>query len=196
MPLYKPMKYDASRHFGAPKGNRFAAQENMSPTAHGRRIRGLFKTWSVKDRKSRGEKITRARVKQMMKIRRRRRVLENVAKEAREIQHLARTLAVTAFERLTKIIENEESNDASAIAAAQVILDRAYGKATHTSINAHIDANGKPSEITAKELDTRIEAALKRVESITQREAKAPDSEEQSPDLRKRNINPGSSTIN
>src|SRR5690349_19090172 len=76
---------------------------------------------------------------------------ETVAREQREIQEIARKNAQAAMERLADIVEHSH-NETAAIAAAQVILDRGYGKANQTNINATIDANGKATDVSNKEL--------------------------------------------
>ncbi len=65
-----------------------------------------------------------------------------------------------------------------------VILDRAYGKASQTSITANV-GNGKASDISAEELDKRVERALKRVEDLTNRTPKAGTSKNRPAHLRK-----------
>lgn len=177
------------------KGNKLASKENLSPDAHARRMAGLFKTWETQERQHRGEKVVTRKVKDERQKRKRLKLHATVAKEFREIQEIARTHATAAMRRLAEIIESPVSQDTSAIAAAAVILDRAYGKATQTSINASIDASGKTTDVTAKELDTRIEKALHRVEAITGRAPKAAESEEQPPDVRKRDRDTGGSSV-
>lgn len=129
------------------------------------------------------------------RVRKRIRLKETVAKEAREIQDIARTRAVAAMNRLAKIIDDPASKDSDAIAAIAVTLDRAYGKASQTHINANIDANGKDSEISDQELKTRIEKAIKRVNELTGGTAKAPESKEQPTDIRERDRDTGGSTL-
>ena len=128
------------------------------------------------------------------KKRRRIRLRENLQAEAREIQNIARTYAVSAMEKLADIVENSQQ-DSSVIAAAQVIFERAYGKATQTSINANIDANGKPTEVTSKELDSRIAETLKRVESLTGGTPQAEKGEERPADLRVGDRDTGGSSV-
>lgn len=111
------------------------------------------------------------------------RLRENIVAEARQIQNIARQNAVESMEILADIARDEGQNAASRIAAIALTLERAYGKATQTSISANIDANGKPTEVTSKELDTRIAETLKRVESLTGGEAQAEASESGSPDV-------------
>jgi len=172
------------------KGNNHAAKENMSPESHEKRMKGLFKAWEFKRRKKNGEKFVSAR----QKLRKRVRLRITLTKEAREIQNIARTHADQAMRRLAEIINDPEVPESVAIVAAQVILDRAYGKASQTNINANVDANGKPSEITSGELNQRIEQTLKRVEELTGGVPKAPKSKERPVDLREPDIDTGGST--
>ena len=107
--------------------------------------------------------------------------------EARELQELARTNASAAMKRLVKIIQSDNAPEAAQIAAAQVILDRGYGKASQTNINASINTDGKTAEIDSSELDNRITKALERVEAITRGAVKAPAGKKRPVDLRKCN---------
>lgn len=173
------------------KGNNYAAKERMDPEAHERRMAGLRKTWERHRRTREGEKMgitRRKRVRIKLKLR------KTIAKEAREIQKIAQEHADRAMERLAEIVNSPSSQDSVAIAAASVILDRAYGKANQTNINANVSADGKPSEITSKDLDTRIRAALKRVESIAGGAPKAPKSEERPADVREPDTDPDGAT--
>ena len=94
-----------------------------------------------------------------------------VALEAHEVQQVARENAALAMKTLAEISGNKRAPESSRIAASAVILDRAYGKASQTSITASV-TNGKESEIDSVELDKRIKQALKRVEDLTNRAPK------------------------
>lgn len=107
-----------------------------------------------------------------------------IALEAHELQQMARENATLAMETLTEIARNQRSPEASRIAASTVILDRAYGKASQTSITANV-TNGKENEIDGVELDKRINSALKRVEELTNRAPKKGKSKDRPSDLRK-----------
>lgn len=93
------------------------------------------------------------------------------ALEAHEVQQIARENAALAMKTLADISGNKRAPESSRIAASAVILDRAYGKASQTSITASV-TNGKESEIDSVELDKRIKQALKRVEDLTNRAPK------------------------
>lgn len=171
------------------EGNKYASKETMSPESHERRMAGLRRTWEVIQRKRAGEKIVPVRAK----TRKRERLRQTVAKEMYEIQNIARTHTSEAMRRLAQIVNNSD-NESMVIAAASVIMDRAYGKASQTNINANVNADGKPSEITGKDLDKRIANALKRVEDLTGGAPKAPTSEKRPPDLRKLDRDPNGTT--
>lgn len=94
-----------------------------------------------------------------------------VALEAHELQQMARENATLAMQTLSEIARNKRAPEPSRIAASAVILDRAYGKASQTSITASV-TNGKESDIDGPELDKRIKQALKRVEDLTNRAPK------------------------
>jgi hypothetical protein len=109
------------------------------------------------------------------------------ALEAREMVDLARQKARKAMQVYEDVIDAEAAADTAKIQAANAILDRAYGKATQTSVNTQVNADGKPTEIDDKELNRRIDEALKRVEAVARGEGQADHSEVGSPDLRKLN---------
>lgn len=138
----------------------------------------LLKSLDVKARKARGEYVIsrKRRMKAMRKRIRLKRALKpeghqryelTIAKEAREIQDMARERATAVIKRLTDIALKSPV-ESVAVAAGNVLLERAYGKANQTNTNVTVDANGKASEVTGKELDGRIKAALKRVEEVTE----------------------------
>ncbi len=130
------------------------------------------------------------------KVKRKRlRLKETIAKEAREIQDLARKNADAAMRRVAEIAKTS-TNEAAALAAAALLFDRAYGKANQTNINANLDANGKATDVSQKELDTRIEKALDRIDSLTRGAPKAPAREEPLIDLRKLDRDPDSTPLN
>jgi hypothetical protein len=106
--------------------------------------------------------------------------------EMHELQKLARENAVEAMEALIDILKDPRSPHPSRIAAASVVLDRGYGKASQTTISANI-GNGTTKELTGDELERRIGAALKRVEAITTGASKAGTSKAGSGHLRKLN---------
>ncbi len=172
------------------EGNKFAAAENMSPASHKRRMKGLYKTWAVIERKHRGEVFMTT----TKNTARRSRLRENLQAEAREIQNLARTYAVEAIEAMGDLMLNSEKGS-DRIAAAALILERAYGKATQPNINANIDANGKSTEVTSKELDTRIAETLKRVEALAGGAPQEEPSKDGPADLRVGDRDTGGSSI-
>jgi len=124
----------------------------------------------------RAEAMKRKRIKLKLKKR--------IALEAHELQQIARENATLAMNTLTEISRNKRAPEATRIAASAVILDRAYGKASQTSITASV-TNGKTDQIDGTELDKRISQALKRVEDLTNRAPKARARPKGSSDLRK-----------
>jgi hypothetical protein len=105
-------------------------------------------------------------------------------KELREIQDEARKLAPLAIQTMKRVMKSKTASDMALLTAADKVLDRAYGKAMQTNINANVDSNAKPTEVTAAELDKRIEETLARIERLTKREAEEGESEERPADLR------------
>jgi hypothetical protein len=113
-------------------------------------------------------------------------VKKAIALEAHELQQLARENASLAMQTLIEISSNNRAPEATRIAASVSILDRAYGKASQTSITANV-SNGKTKDLDGAELDKRINDTLKRVEAVTNRTPKAGTSKERPADLRKLN---------
>ncbi len=148
-------------------GNQLSIPENLTEHANALRLKALVEGWETARRKRDGEKVVTAREKELKYRRKRLKLKETVAKEAAEIMDIARTHAAAAMERLAGIITNPHSQDSAAIQAISVILDRAYGKASQTNVNTNVNLDGKPAELSAKQLDARVAAALKRIENIT-----------------------------
>jgi len=176
------------------EGNQYALAKTMDPEKHTKRMQALFRGWQTRARQTSGEKFVSPNQIRKREKRKRIRLHQTVAKEAREIQDIARTHATAVVKRLAEIAE-ASPNEAAAIAAGQVLLDRAYGKASQTNINATVDANGKPTDVSAKELDTRIEKALERVNALTGGTAKTPARKKQPVDLREHDRDPDSSSL-
>lgn len=178
-----------------PKGNKIALASAMTEESHQRRMKGLFKAWGTKERIHRGERVVTRKTRKKIRVRMRLKLHEKVAVELREVQNIARTHASRAMQKLAEIIDDKTARDSDAISAAQVIFERAYGKATQTNINASADSNGKENEVSSTELETRIRAALARVEAITGGAPKTPVSKKPDPDIRERDRDPGSSSV-
>ncbi len=157
-------------------------------------MRGLIKFWHLQSLKRQGIKVVTNPSNKKVK-RKRLRLKETIAKEAREIQELARKNADAAMRRVAEIAKTS-TNETAALAAAALLFDRAYGKANQTNINANLDANGKATDVSQKELDTRIEKALDRIDSLTRGAPKAPAREEPLIDLRKLDRDPDSTPLN
>ncbi len=175
------------------EGNQYAKKERLKPEAHTKRVQALRRGWSTNAKLHSGEKLVTKNSKRKEVKRVRRRLYTTVAREAREIQDRARKGAEKVMDRLVEIAQTS-FNETAAIAAASQVLDRAYGKSINTNVNASVDANGKPTEVSGKELDTRIAQALKRVEELTGRAPKAPASEDKPADVRKFDRDPDSPT--
>ena len=178
-----------------PKGNRLAAVENLTPKAHSKRMAALFRGWATHERKYGGEKVVTFRQKRKIRKRKRLRLKQTVAKEVREIQEYARKNAFAAMEKATEIVANSD-NETTVLSAVQIVLERAYGKASQTNINANVNGDGKTTEISAKELDARIAKALQRVEELSRGKKQAPAGKDRLVDLRKLDRDPDSTPLN
>jgi len=177
------------------KGNRMAATENLSPESHRRRMAGLIGAWGNLARIRKGEKVMTVKLKRKARKRKRLRLKATIAKEMREIQERARKHAESAMERVEEIVANSD-NETTVLQAAQIIFDRAYGKASQTNINAQVSGDGKANEITAAQLDARIAKALQRVEELSRGKKQAPPRPQRSVDLRKFDRDPNSTPLN
>lgn len=184
------------KHNPCYKGNTFAKKENMSPESHARRMAGLQKTYEIQRRKAAGERVPMPVRKKNHLIRKKRiRLHAKMVKELREIQEIARRNAEDAMNRCIEIMNEPSATHMVQLAAAQVVLERGYGKANQTNTNVNVDANGKENEVTAGELDQRVAQALKRVEALTGGAPKKKARERLPPDLRKCDGNPGGGAL-
>jgi len=184
-----------SPEFQFKKGNRMAATENVTPEAHSRRMAGVIKAWRNLARVRKGEKVMTLKLKKKSLKRKRLRLKATIAKEMREIQDRARKHAESAMERVEEIVANSD-NETTVLQAAQIIFDRAYGKASQTNINAQVSGDGKANEITAAQLDARIAKALQRVEELSRGKKQTPSRPQRSVDLRKLDRDPNSTPLN
>lgn len=178
-PFGTPMsqkQLNALRRYAVPKGEALnpygrygdSFRSRYRITYHGLKIRPAYREEAMKRK--------RVRLKEKAKV----------ALEAHELQQIARQNATLAMQTLVEISGNPRAPEATRIAASAVILDRAYGKASQTSITASV-TNGKASDIDGPELNKRIDRALKRVEAITDGTPKAGKSPKRPADLRKLN---------
>lgn len=97
---------------------------------------------------------------------------KQVALEARELQDLARRTAEKAFRALERVVDNPEAPPSAILTAANMILDRAYGKAAVTTFNINASMDAKPQELDDAGIATRINEALQRVERLAEGEGK------------------------
>lgn len=173
---YKPgqTQLKALRKHAVPLGKVLNPYGNVGDTRRAR-YRATFFNYEHKEA-WRPEAMKRKRIKMKEK--------KAIALEAHELQQIARENATLAMSTLVEISANKRAPEATRIAASAVILDRAYGKASQTSITANV-GNGKASDIDSNELDNRIKRALKRVEDLTNRTPKAGTGENRSDNFRK-----------
>lgn len=163
------------RNKGVPEGKVLNAYGKNGNTQKGRYRLGVRVSWREKAMKR--------------NLKRKRLVLKEVrakALEAHELQQLARENATLAMKTLIEIAGSSRAPEANRIAASNGILDRAYGKASQTSITANV-SNTKASEISGDELEKRTRAALRRIEDITNRAPKKTESPARPADVRKLN---------
>jgi len=122
--------------------------------------------------------------KQHVPILKARKALKRAA-TAPEVQEEARKAGVDAIKCLKEIVNSKMATDVAKISAAQTLLDRGYGRPTQTNVNATVNTDGKPSEVTESELSRRIAETITRVEGLTRRKRETLKSEDPAPDVRK-----------
>jgi hypothetical protein len=187
---------DTSKNSPFVKGNKYAAAENMSPESHARRMAGLMKTWAVLQRKDRNERTAMPVRKQVLKKKKERiRLRETLIREHREIQDMARRNTEAAMRKCVDLMHDPKATPMVQLAAANAVLERAYGKPNQTNTNVNFDANGKENEVSSTELDQRIAQTLRRVEEIAGRAPKKKPRTRLTPDVRLGNGNTGGESI-
>ena len=107
--------------------------------------------------------------------------------DPRVAQDRARRSAEAALKVLEEVMNSAESSDQARISAANIILERGYGKPTQTNLNMSADADGTPREIDGAELDRRIVDTLERIERDTTRKREKIESEDRPVNLRELN---------
>jgi len=112
---------------------------------------------------------------------------DKIAADRKDLQDIARDYTEESMKIAAEIMRNENEVGSVRLQAIQLIQDRGFGKPTVTQVNTNLNADVKPKEVNAEELDTRIAEALNRVEKLTRREAEAPESEERPVNLRQYN---------
>lgn len=175
-------------------GNQLSTLENMPKEAHERRMAAMYKGWKTKVLQSKGVKVVTKKQKENIEIRKRVKLRETIIREAREIQDMARMAAAEAMDCLIAIMKDPDSRPNDRLNAVNILLDRAYGKATQTNVNANVDANGKESDISTAELQRRVEAALNRIEAVAGGTGEEGESQDRPADVCEYDRDPDSST--
>lgn len=167
---------------------RYVAVRKSARDRHRKQIKHLPSLFSNKlDPSLHASKKERDRaagiVETKMDIKNRKRVIA----EARDIQNIARQFAPDAMQALIDILQDPEANATAKITAANVVLDRAYGKAAATNINMNTNMDAAPKDLDSRDLDIRIVETLNRIERATHGAAEEAESEERSAGIRKYN---------
>ena len=148
------------------------------PAVHGHRL----KRRANLAKQVRKEEIARLKEKHMSLVRK-----KTLGAEARDIQDLARQFAVEALQAMVDILDNPDASDSNKLAAANSLLDRAYGKSPVTNFNVNASVDAKPSDLDEKSLDRRLVDVLSKVEKLTGPAAKIETDEDRPSNLRKYN---------
>lgn len=182
-------KYRLRRDMIAPMmGNKLAAKDNMSEESHKRRMEGLFKAWERRRAKFVDGRIKLPTHRNIVK--RRRRLYRKIERHAAEVQRRVRELADASLGELENIINNPSTVDSVKLQAISLVFDRGYGKAVQTNANINASVDGKPSEVSGKELDERIAQALGRIEELTGRKTEAKKGKKRPADVREPDRDP------
>lgn len=107
--------------------------------------------------------------------------------EAREIQELARQNADDMMKVIMDIAKNDELQPSARLQAANIILDRAYGKAAVTTLNINADMNTNPRDLDDAGLSKRIAETIANIERLRDMEAKTIEGEARPLNLREYN---------
>lgn len=153
---------------------------------HPERVATQFKRGSYNGYPS-YEAYLEAKERNKVKIKDEKRAYRRAARTHLEIQEKVREHAEEAINVLVEIMRSGESLETTKLQAIQMLLDRGYGKASQTNINANLDADAKPSQISTTDLTKRINEAIERVERVTSGIGEAEASADKPIDIRKYN---------
>jgi len=151
-----------------------------------RRDKGQFKKGNWQGKASQEEWIN-TKDERMAQKELTKRVYTMITKTHLEMTQRAREKAEKLIELLETIAFSDDSSENAKLAAAQQLLDRAYGKSTQMNVNSNMDAGGRPKDISARDLDRRIDETIRRVEGTPERVQEEAAGPEGPPDLRKYN---------
>ncbi len=164
----------AYRHFGRYKGEK--RNGPMTPQERNAAVRNML-AYKAGYKSMKPKKIHQPRTPAQIKG----------IKEAREIQELARRSAPAALKALDDIINSKVASDLAKISAANALLDRGYGKALQTNVNATVNTDGSTKEIDGQELDRRVKETISKIEGLTKRKREKIQGTVRPPDLRQYN---------
>lgn len=116
-----------------------------------------------------------------------RRVYAKVTKTHLEIQEKIRENAEALLNELLRLALDGDTSEPTKLNAIQQLMDRGYGKATQTTVNANLNADTKVKDIAANDLERRIEQTLERIEGTAGGVQEKAEGTERSVDLRKLN---------
>lgn len=103
---------------------------------------------------------------------------------SRETQERARCAARDALDTLWAIVRSPISADQAKIAAAGIIFDRAYGRATQVAVTANVSDNAAPKDLNRTSLEQRIKETLSRIDGVESGETEAGSGQDGPPHLR------------
>lgn len=91
---------------------------------------------------------------------------EKRAMEARKLNELCRLEADEIMTELRRMYKDPVTADTVKVKIMEMIMDRGFGKATQTQVNAQVNTDGKTSQIDDAELNRRISETLDAVERV------------------------------
>lgn len=151
--------------------------DKPDPSCHADRVkaRGWKSAKDVMDIKLREEK-------QLAEVLRKKNRLE-----AYELQEMAREAAEKVFKVIQEVAMNEEAPPAVRLQAANMVLDRAYGRAATTNFNVNADIDTKLENLDDDSIRRRIAQNLARLEARSDNDRKTIEGEARPINLREYN---------
>lgn len=107
--------------------------------------------------------------------------------EAHELQEMARENADMLFKVIMEIASNDEAPAAVRLQAANMGLDRAFGKAATTNINVNADIDTKLADLDDAALKRRLIQNIARIEANTADDGKTIEGEARPINIREYN---------
>ena len=106
---------------------------------------------------------------------------------SKEVQVRAREDSDLAMLALREILISDEASHTNKLRAAELVLDRGFGRPKQTTLNVSMDNDAEPKKLSASALRSRIEAALDGIEQAERGAEEEGEGEERPPNIRELN---------